>query len=65
MKRISVSLDDLTAATLRQQAGGAASAWIAGVVRRQLLADACAAAADYDRQHDDPDGEAARLAGNA
>ncbi len=66
MTRISVSLDDATAAAVARAAGdGSVSRWVADVVRQALLAEAGRAAAAYDRTKDDPDGEAARLAGAA
>jgi hypothetical protein len=67
MTRISVSLDDILADQVKEVAGGdgKVSTWIAGVVRQRLVADACAAAAEYDRLHDDAAWEAERLAGRA
>jgi hypothetical protein len=67
MPRISVSLDDTTAAALAQQVGqgGSVSKWVATLVREALVTRAATAAAAYDRAHDDAEDEAARLAGLA
>lgn len=66
MTRISVSLDDATAAALEQAVGkGSMSKWVADLVRRSLLAKAAAAAGAYDRAHDGADTEDARMAGLA
>jgi hypothetical protein len=64
MKRLSVQLDDATADLVSQQ-GMSASAYIARAVRESLLREAAAAAAAYERAHDDPAYEAQRLAGLA
>jgi hypothetical protein len=63
--RISVTFDEQTAAAVRYLAGGDGkmSGWIAGVVKQQLLADACQAAGAYDAEKDDPVYEVARLEG--
>lgn len=66
MTRISVSLDDATAAAVRRAAGDRSiSGWVADLVRQALLNRAGAAAAAYDRSRDDDAAEAARLAGAA
>jgi len=65
MKRISVSLDDATAAAVARAAGPSVSGWIAALIRRDLLHRAAAAAAAYDHSHDNPREEADRLAGAA
>lgn len=66
MTRISVSLDDATAAAVTRAAGPASvSSFVADLVRNALLARAAEAAAAYDRAREDVDHEAARLAGAA
>jgi metal-responsive CopG/Arc/MetJ family transcriptional regulator len=66
MTRISVSLDDATAAALEQTVGkGSMSKWVADLVRQSLLTRAAAAAGAYDRRYDGADTEDARLAGLA
>jgi Arc/MetJ family transcription regulator len=66
MTRISVSLDDATAAAVQRAAGdGSVSGWVADLVRQALLHRAGQAAAAYDRVRDNADDEAARLAGAA
>jgi hypothetical protein len=45
--------------------GGDVSTWAANVLRRELITAAAAAAGRYDQDHDDPMGEAERLAGHA
>lgn len=64
MTRISVSLDEATAAAVHRAAdGGSVSKWVADLVRQALINRAASAAGAYDRQQDDPAAEAARLAG--
>jgi hypothetical protein len=65
--RISVSLPDPVAERLRDAAGGASSVsgYAAQIIREALLARAAQAAASYDRAHDDPEWERARLVSNA
>jgi hypothetical protein len=67
MTRISVSLPDPVAAKLQALAGDdrSLSGVAADLLRQALLERACAAAAAYDRDHDDPEWEQARLAGRA
>jgi hypothetical protein len=67
MARISVSLDEATAAALTQTVGqgGSVSKWVAGLIRDALLTRAATAAAAYDRDHGDAADEAARLGGLA
>ncbi|MBN1173748.1 MAG: hypothetical protein JXA67_16370 [Micromonosporaceae bacterium] len=66
MTRISVSLDDATAAAVTRAAGSASvSSFVADLVRNALLARAAQAAAAYDRARDDLDDEVTRLAGAA
>lgn len=67
MTRISVSIDDHYAAALKVAAGGdrKVSSWAAGVLRRELLRQACEQAAAMDRLDDDRQWEDARLAGDA
>jgi hypothetical protein len=64
--RISVSLDDTTAAAVQLAAkgSGSVSGWVANLIREALVNRAATAAGAYDRAHDDPDAEAARLAGD-
>jgi hypothetical protein len=66
MTRISVSLDDATAAAVQRAAGdGSVSGWVADLVRQALLQRAGQAAAAYDRVRDSAAEEAGRLAGAA
>jgi hypothetical protein len=67
MTHISVPLPDAYGPAATAAAGGAdqVPTWAAAVLRRELMTKAFTAAAAYDRDHDDPDGEAARLAGAA
>lgn len=65
--RLSVSLDDRTAATVREVAGGDGkmSSWVAAVVKQHLLEEAAKQIRNYDSTHDDLDWETARLEGRA
>ncbi|MGX6607475.1 hypothetical protein ACWKSP_35920 [Micromonosporaceae bacterium Da 78-11] len=67
MTRISVTLDDPVADAVKAAAGGdgKVSKWIARLVQEKLLADACAAAAQLDRDQTDDEWETARLEGRA
>lgn len=61
---IDAALDDATAAAVARAAGGGSvSRWVADLVRQSLMQRAAEAAGAYDRQRNDPDDEAARLAG--
>jgi hypothetical protein len=62
-----VSLPDPVAERLREAAGGdsSVSGYAAQIIREALLTRAAQAAGAYDRAHDEPDWERARLAGNA
>jgi Arc/MetJ family transcription regulator len=66
MTRISVSLDDATAAAVARAArGGTVSGWVADLIRKALLDRAGEAAAAYDRAHENPADEVSRLSGAA
>lgn len=64
MTRVQVYLDEPVAERLRTMAGQRSlSATAAELLHQAVLDQACAAVAAYERAHDDPEDEAARLAG--
>lgn len=66
-KRVSVPLDDATAAAVEEAAAGTGSVagFLATLVRNKMLTQACAEVGAYEQVHDDEAYEIERLHGMA